>query len=206
MKYHNIYKHYEGCLAKHLDGHLAVDWPNMPDLEKRFSMMLNVVRESSDVDILDFGCGNALLYSYLKNNNITNINYSGLDISKKFISTCKSKYPEAKFYCKDILREGIDLEFDYAICNGTFTEKLDLTFDEMFDFFSKVIGMLFHRAKSGIAFNVMSSHVDYERSDLFHVPHDLLASYLCTNLSRDYIIRNDYGLYEYTVYLYKGHA
>jgi len=203
MKYHNIYKHYENCLTKHLDGHLAVDWPNMPDLEKRFDVMLGVIRENNDVDILDFGCGNALLYSYLKSNNILNIKYSGLDISKKFIERCNLKYPEAKFYCKDILRDSIEQEFDYAICNGTFTEKLDLTFDEMFDFFSKAITELFSKAKLGVAFNLMSSQVDYERSDLFHVPHDILADFITKNLSRNYIIRNDYGLYEYTTYVYK---
>ena len=97
----------------------------------------------------------------------------------------------------------LNLSYDYAICNGTFTEKLDLTFDEMFDFFSKTITTLFKNSKKGIAFNVMSNHVDYKREDLFHVPHDMMADLLTTDLSRHYVIRNDYGLYEYTVYVYK---
>ena len=45
--------------------------------------------------------------------------------------------------------------------------------------------------------------VDWERDDLFHVPLDLLANFFSKNVSRNFIIRNDYDLYEYTVYLYR---
>ena len=165
--------------------------------------MLDVIRDNDNCNILDFGCGTALLYLYLSEADIKNINYIGLDISDKFIDFCKVKYPDVKFYCLDVNEENLEVEFDYAICNGTFTEKLNLTFDEMFSFFSKTISILFEKSKKGIAFNVMSSHVDYERDDLFHLSHDVLADFLVKNLSRDYVIRNDYGLYEYTVYVYK---
>jgi hypothetical protein len=55
----------------------------------------------------------------------------------------------------------------------------------------------------GLAFNVMSKHVDWERDDLFHLPLDVLADFLTKNLTRNYIIRNDYGRYAYTVYVYR---
>jgi hypothetical protein len=37
---------------------------------------------------------------------------------------------------------------------------------------------------------------------LFHLPLDLLSNFLVKNISRNFIIRNDYGLFEYTVYVY----
>ena len=49
----------------------------------------------------------------------------------------------------------------------------------------------------------MSKEVDWERNDLFHVPVNLLTKYICNYLSKDYVIRHDYGLYEYTIYVYK---
>ena len=55
----------------------------------------------------------------------------------------------------------------------------------------------------GVAFNVMSKAVDWEREDLFHLPADLLIDFLTKKLTRNFIIRNDYGLYEYTTYIYK---
>jgi len=203
MKYKNLYRYYEKCFEEHGDSCLGVDWPNASDLKNRFDIMLQVNRDSRAATVLDFGCGNALLYSHLQDINTENIDYVGVDISKKFIDFCKTKHPDVQFHCIDITTHNLEVQFDYAICNGTFTEKLDLTFDEMFEFFSKSISVLFEKARRGIAFNLMSSHVDYERADLFHVPHDLLARYIVENLSRHYVIRNDYGLYEYTVYVYK---
>jgi hypothetical protein len=49
----------------------------------------------------------------------------------------------------------------------------------------------------------MSKNVEWERDDLFHLSHDLLTDFITKELSRDYIIRADYQLYEYTTYIYK---
>jgi len=45
--------------------------------------------------------------------------------------------------------------------------------------------------------------VDWEREDLFHLSLDSLAGFLVKELGRDFVIRNDYGLYEYTTYVYR---
>lgn len=206
-KYKEIVKHYESCLEKHGDSHLGVDWPDENDVLKRYKVMLEVMalkNEIGDVNLLDFGCGTAHLLEYIKKNNLDHIKYTGLDISEKFISVCKNKYPNISFYCGDILNHNFELpNFDYIVMNGVFTEKRDLTFEEMWDYFSEILKKVYAIANKGIALNVMSKQVDWERDDLFHVPLDKLADFLCKNLSRNYVIRNDYGLYEYTLYLYK---
>ena len=92
---------------------------------------------------------------------------------------------------------------DYIVMNGVFTEKRGLTFDEMLAYFERTLSAVFAKAKMGIAFNVMSKHVDWERDDLFHLPFDTLARFLITSLTRNFVIRNDYGLYEYTTYVYR---
>jgi len=196
-------RHYEACLDAHGDTFKGVDWPNPADLQTRFSVMLDLLKSRNGVSLLDFGCGNGLLYEYIKSHNLGGVAYTGLDISRKFIDLCRDKYPGADFLCRDVLREPLDRTFDYIICNGTFTEKLQLSYDEMFAFMQEVLLTLFDSAARGIAFNVMSTHVDYEREDLFHLPHDSLADFVVSKLSRDYLIRCDYGLYEYTTYVYK---
>jgi hypothetical protein len=65
-----------------------------------------------------------------------------------------------------------------------------------------VLRRLFGIAEVGIAFNVMSKHVEWERDDLFHVPFDVLAEFVIADLTRNFVFRNDYGLYEYTTYVY----
>jgi len=73
----------------------------------------------------------------------------------------------------------------------------------MLSYFKLMLSAAFAKAERGIAFNVMSKHVDWEREDLFHLPFDTLARILIRALTRNFIIRNDYGLYEYTTYVYR---
>ena len=46
----------------------------------------------------------------------------------------------------------------------------------MTDYMLRMLRMAFARCTCGIAFNVMSKHVDWERDDLFHVPFDEMAA------------------------------
>lgn len=203
-----IVKHYETCLEKFGDTHLGVDWPKAEDAASRYKVMLDIIRLAGDsgenISLLDFGCGAAHLYQYILEKGIENINYTGLDISEKFISLCKRKYPGITFYQADISDDKNKLPvFDYIVINGVFTEKRELSFDEMWNYFGEMLIRIYSRCKRGIAFNVMSKEVEWERNDLFHVPTDMLIHFLAKNLGRNFIIRNDYGLYEYTVYVYK---
>jgi SAM-dependent methyltransferase len=206
--YKEIIKHYEDCLEKHGDTHLGVDWPKLEDVDKRYHVMLDIIRVNNDIEpeisLLDFGCGTAHLLEFIHKNNFNSIKYSGLDISEKFISVAKEKYPSFSFYCEDIFNDTFILpSFNYIVMNGVFTEKRGLSFDEMWAYFKKLIGVLYNKCDKGLAFNVMSKNVDWEREDLFHLSTDLVGDFLCKEISRNYIIRNDYGLFEYTVYILK---
>lgn len=204
-KHQTIIDHYEDCLARHGDSNLGVDWPNKQDAEKRYGVMLELVRENSaGLTLLDFGCGASHLYPYLQHSRFAGLEYHGLDASPAFCELSQNKYPQIDYICLDVLVEPKRLgEFDYVVMNGVFTEKRDLTFDEMFEYFKQVMRAVFPKVRRGLAFNVMSKAVDWERGDLFHLPTDTLISFLVKELSRHFVIRNDYGLYEYTVYVYK---
>ena len=166
--------------------------------------LITLRKDTDQVTLLDFGCGTAHLLNFISKNSFSNVIYSGLDISEKFVTVCKGKYPETSFYCGDVLNPNFKLPtFDYIVMNGVFTEKRDLTFEEMWDYFTQMITKVYSLCNKGVAFNVMSKQVDWEREDLFHVSLDKLASFLCLNVTRDFVFRNDYGLYEYTVYIYK---
>ena len=206
-KYNQIIEHYENCLDKHGDTHLGVDWPNLEHVNLRYNIMLDVLnfrKSQGNISLLDFGCGTAHLLEYINKNQYSDIKYSGLDISQKFVDVAQSKFPDINFYCTDILENESSIPtFDYIVMNGVFTERRELTFDEMWEYFTKLVTLVYEKSSEGIAFNVMSKNVDWEREDLFHVSHDLLSDFLCKNLSRNYIFRNDYGLFEYTVYVLK---
>ncbi|NER20244.1 MAG: class I SAM-dependent methyltransferase [Symploca sp. SIO1C2] len=211
-KYLNIVSHYESCLEKYGDTHLGVDWPNQQDIETRYRVMLEVIKQNfpGQVTLLDFGCGTSHLYKYILEQRLHSkpkyyeIEYSGLDLSDKFVQLSQKKFPSNNYYCLDIMEDSVTLpEFDYIVMNGVFTEKRELSFDEMLTYFQNVVSKVFSKTRIGIAFNVMSKQVDWERDDLFHLSFDVLASFLTKNISRSFTIRHDYRLYEYTTYVYK---
>jgi hypothetical protein len=183
-----------------------VDWPNKKEAETRYAVMLDVIREKGPrfVSLLDFGCGASHLYEYILRNSIQGIDYAGLDLSAKFIGLSRTKFPHLTFYVADVLIDDRQIPvFDYVVLNGVFTEKRDLTFDDMFAYFRSMLPKVFSKARSGVAFNVMSTQVDWQREDLFHLPFDTLATFLRREVTRNFVFRADYGLYEYTTYLYK---
>ena len=205
--YREIAAHYEHCLDQYGDSHKGVDWPNPKDADTRYRIMLELIPAGDKGTLLDFGCGTAQLYTFLQENlanRYSGIEYSGLDISPAFVEVCRKKYPQVPFLLADILEDPDAVpDFDYFILNGVFTEKLNLSFDDMERFFQNMLMRVFAKARKGVAFNVMSKAVDWERDDLFHLSADRLITFLTKRLSRHFIIRNDYGLYEYTTYIYK---
>lgn len=202
--YLSIVSHYEDCLERYGDSHLGVDWPKADDVAKRHRVMLDVIRPGSQtVSLLDFGCGAAHLNEYIREQRLDHIEYAGLDLSEKFVRLSQSKFPGNQFFCLDLLEENASLPvFDYVVMNGVFTEKRELSFDDMLAYFQQLVQRVFEQASIGIAFNVMSKHVEWERNDLFHLPFDTLAEFLTKKLTRNFVFRNDYGLYEYTTYVY----
>jgi SAM-dependent methyltransferase len=207
-RHRSIGAHYTACLERHGDSHLGVDWPNAHDAETRHRIMLDLIRPTARPDpvrLLDFGCGASHLYEYIVRERVAGIEYSGLDISAPFVELSRSKFPHFRYWCMDVITDDLGHlpRFDYAIMNGVFTEKLDLSFDEMFEFLAATVTRVFSLVDVGIAFNVMSKHVDWERDDLFHVPFDTLAAFLTAEIGRDFVLRSDYGLYEYTAYAYR---
>jgi SAM-dependent methyltransferase len=206
-RYQTIADHYVACLERHGDNHFGVDWPNEEDAHTRHRVMLEVIRPGIGAEphrVLDFGCGAAHLMEHIRAEKRTDIDYAGLDIAEPFVKLSQAKFPEAPFWCLDVLTDDVSAlpRFDYAVLNGVFTEKLELSYDEMFDFMSRTVARVFSLVEVGIAFNVMSKHVDWERHDLFHVPFDEMAAFLTANVTRNIVLRADYGLYEFTAYAY----
>lgn len=205
--YHTLIRHYEDCLAQHGDTHRGVDWPNEADAAKRYQVMLDVVKPGTgEQTLLDFGCGASHLYQHMLDRRVTALRYAGLDASSAFCELSRQKFPHNEYLCLDVLDHPEQLgEYDYIVMNGVFTEKRELSYEAMFDYFQRMLHVIFAKARRGIAFNVMSKEVDWERDDLFHVPVTDLTHFLARELSRHYVVRHDYGLYEYTTYVYKEH-
>lgn len=68
--------------------------------------------------LLDIGCGQGVLYHYLRENN-NSFEYFGIDISKQAIEIGKKEFAEANFSQLDFDREKLDGKFDVIVFNET---------------------------------------------------------------------------------------
>ena len=203
--YRAIVRHYEDCLATHETGARAVDWKSERDADIRYDVMLDLLRAPPPQStLLDFGCGLAELRNRLRERYGDGVRYTGLEVSEAFAAAARAHHRDADILCMDVLAEDADLPgFDYIVMNGIFTRRQDLSVAEMHAYLERLLRVLFARTRVGLAFNVMSKAVDFESDALFHPEPGKLLAFVTRHLTRHYVLRNDYGLYETTLYLYR---
>jgi SAM-dependent methyltransferase len=208
MKWLPLQEHYEQCLAIYGPTPRGVDSPDSRHLESQFATQLGIlsgVSADKRPSLLDLGCGPGLLLDYLtETDRLRDIEYYGIDISSVMIETARRRWPDFSFDVRDIVNDPLpDRSVDVVIANGVLTERLRIAHDEMVGMAQDLIRSAFRSARVGVAFNVMSRHVDWEREDLFHWSFDEVAAFLKCDVSRHFAIRADYGLYEFTAFVWR---
>lgn len=192
-----IIQNYDSLLAKYGDNPQAVQWRDAATQDLRFKALVEV-DDLNGKKLLDFGCGKADLFYYLKSKSIRT-DYTGIDISKKMIEFAKSKNPALNVFCHDIFQQKNNDKYDYAVVSGTFNNRIS----DNWNFIFRTLETLWPSLKMGISFNLITSYVDYEEAGLFYADPRIILDYLKKNLTKFVTIRNDYMPYDYTVYAYK---
>lgn len=203
--YMEIISHYENCLKEHKSGAKAVDWKDEESANIRYRVMLDLIQSQKvPVKVLDFGCGLGGLKNYIDKQKLNHIKYEGMEISKAYAKAASKNHPDIKIHCLDILKDNAKvLNYDYILLNGIFTRRENMSETQMLEYLKRVTEKLFPHASLGIAFNVMSENVDWKSNELFHPNNSELTRIISKSLSPHYVLRNDYGLYETTCYVYQ---
>lgn len=197
--------HYQSTFQAHGMTSKGVDWgDDAAKLELRYSKMLAVIRENASTNpgLLDVGCGYGGLYEYATNHSIK-LDYTGVDVAKNMIDQALAVHKNAKFIHSDILDSSFEGEYEFVVCNGILTQKLDVPALEMDQFAAKLIRKMFNTCKIGMAFNVMSTKVNFFSNNLYYRNPSEVLAWCMSELSSKVMLDHSYPLYEYTVYIYK---
>lgn len=203
----NVHR-WERLFAQHGDSPQALGSRDIEMERVGFEAVLDILaHERAPITLLDFGCGPARLYDYMLQRGMTHVAYTGLDLSPTFLDCARRKHPVVPFLDLDVLeRPEVLGTFDYVVLSGVLTSRSGMSYSEAWSFMTRTLQVLFGHTSRGLAFNVGSKQVDWERDDLFHVPFDDLATFIRSNLSDRFAFRHDYGYYEYTTYVYPPQA
>lgn len=197
----------EEDLIKHGDSFRGVGYTKSPEeATERYALMVGLVREHHrPVTILDLGCGLGHLLDFIESHaDYRHLRYVGLDISARYLAAARARHPQHEFILMDVLGGDEELPiFDYVVLNGVFNYRGPIDRTEMMRYWEQLTTTAYRHCRHGMAFNVMSTLVDWERDDLFHLPFDVVAGFVGKHLSRHFVIRHDYQAYEYTTYVYR---
>lgn len=201
----------DAALRAYGDTARGANWPNEVDRRVRFDVMLDVIEAegAGPVVLCDLGCGTGELLAHLRRRGLHEVEYFGVDRSRLALEHAREKFPGVRFLQLDVNDGDARLDAlacDYLVSNGLFTVKWEMRQAQMRAFVEGTIAHVWPQVRRGIAFNVMSPVVDWERDDLYHAPMDELARFLHGLAGRRVRFRADYGLYEYTAYAWKTQA
>jgi SAM-dependent methyltransferase len=194
----NLYKR---LYSQHGDSPETVRYSSKESQYARFDSLIGIANLSGQ-RLLDFGCGLGHFSEYLIHKKIKPLKFTGVDIIPEFLEKNKQKFPNNSF----ILPSQIAQEnYDYGIISGVFNDKSN----KSRDFWKKTIIEVFKHCEKGIAFNMMSTYVEYEDKNLFYEKPEYVFSYIKRNLTPFVTLRHDFQTkentipFEFVIYAYK---
>ena len=176
---------------------LASGTPERRDI--RYSV-LHDVGVKNQVGILDVGCGFADFYHYCQELGL-DISYAGVDVVPELIDRAKADAPALDLQVRDIQEQPFeDNSFDFVICSQVFNYRFEdgsnlQLVEEMLEAMLKV-------SRVGVAVDFLTKYVDFEEDHLFYYQPERLFT-MAKKLARNVVLRHDYPLYEFCLYIYK---
>ena len=201
-------QHYSAKFSLHGPSPEGVDWcSDETRMFLRYVKMLNIANfaPGNPTSLLDVGCGYGGLLQFAIGKHV-DLDYTGIDVADNMIEWAVGNLPSGRFLHGDMLDYKFDRQFDYVVCNGILTQKLAAAGLEMDQFANQLIRQMFSLCTIGIAFNVMTTKVNYYSNNLYYRNPAELLSWCLSEITPHLKLDHSYPLYEYTIYLYRNSA
>lgn len=206
-----IAEHYSQLFEEYGDDPRSTQYPDRESQIERFENL--IAYASKEDSIGDIGCGTAEMLRFLIEERSFIGAYYGIDFTANLLQFSKDKYSsreKTSFLCGDAMEEKNYKNMDWYLCSGAFNNKFpsDAPVDNT-QFLYITIKHMFNHSKKGIAFNALSTFVDYMDDHLFYID-PLEVFRFCRNELSPYVtLKHDYTLgsckfpYEFTIYVHK---
>ena len=194
-----VANHYQSLLAKYGVGPRAVDWRDEDQMNLRFKA-LSEIENLNGGSIADVGSGLGDLYGFLQKHGWHG-EYTGFELISRFVAIARERHSLAEFIEGDSLSMNIQRKFDWVFLSGS----LNVRFDGIEQFTHKVIEKMYAICNRGVAFNLMSTYVDFQKGDTAHNDPEKIFRF-CKSLTRFVTLRHDYHPWEFTIYMFRSNV
>ena len=195
-----ILDHFNQTLKEHGQGPQAVSYGSEQSQQVRFAV-LSEIGNLDQSSILDVGCGLGDLYHFLALKEKLQLNrYLGVDINPLMIQKAQQRYPQAEFALRDLLESPLQEGFDYVLACGIF----NLWVPDWEQFTSQTLSRMYALCRIGVGVNFLSRFSPFNKDKLsYYADPAKILDFICSNLSPNIVLRQDYKANDFTVYIYK---
>lgn len=187
--------HYRSLFEQHGASPHAVQWSSAETQENRFRILADVIEPNETV--VDLGSGLGDLLGYLRTAREFRGRYLGLDLVDEFVEHARKRYerdPSARFSVCDVESAALP-EADVYLSSGTFNNRME----DNWGYVTRIVGRMFEHARRAVAFNLLSTYVDYQAPDLYYADPLALFDYAKRNWTRRVVLRHDYLVKENSI-------
>ena len=143
--------------------------PRTGDYEHTGWELADEINQLNPERVLDVGCGLSNYYEYLISKKFIG-EYIGIDVSLEMLEISKLKFPKNLYMCGELEEIQAELkEVDFIVSSQTFNRKLHFSdnYEEIESFIKSAVDI----ARHGVAFDLMSDHVDFfEEKHFYYSP------------------------------------
>ena len=203
---HSIKAHYQKLFSEHGAGHQAVQWSSRETQHERFSVLCEVVGPSDR--IIDLGCGLGELLTWLRGERGFAGQYLGLDLVPEFVKHARERFASdalASFAEFDVASGTLPSDYDVVLLSGMFNNQMS----DNWGFLTGTLEKMYRAARARVAFNALSTYVDYQSPGLFYADPLRVFDFCRQKLGARVDLRHAYQIkkgtipFEFTMYLFK---
>ncbi|WP_392482225.1 class I SAM-dependent methyltransferase [Nostoc sp. C110] len=190
-------EHYQTLLETYGDSLESGQWGSKEGLLARYAQLVKI-GDLNGCRLLDIGCNLGNFAAYLQEQNI-NCKYSGVDIVPEAIEIARHKFPTMQFDCLDITQERPSYTYDYVFASAVLNNSLP----DSKVFLETLIQKAFSCCERGLAFNFISSYVNFQEDLMAYHEPEAVLNFCIKNLSRKVILFHHYYHCDVCIYVYK---
>lgn len=192
---------YTKNLEFHGAGSKSVGWKDEESQLLRFQQLCEGITESS-FSVNDLGCGYGAMYDWLSQAFPLSLShYYGYDISPEMLLEAQKRIlsPSASW----IESRALHTTADYSFASGIFNVSFGVSESLWEAYIRDTLENMWEHSRKGMAFNLLTSYVDYRDKDLYYADPCVYFDYCKRHFSRYVSLLHNTDLWEWTIIIQK---